>query len=420
MGNSNNTDHMKQRIASKSAKVAQGAARRPASKPKSPGVPKSGGSSKSSSSPGSGGRRTEPSRTQHRRPPEPPRYGNGRPPEPPHNGNRRPPEPPYRGSYGRASGSRRGKSSLLGSIVVIVVFVLILLAVRYWNERGSRDSGWRNTDTVELAADVNTETLEGDFGVTFLDVGQGNAIVVHSNDEYMLVDGGDRGSSSFVVSYLQQLGVESLSYIVSSHYDSDHINGIIGALHVFDVETILDGDYEWDTKTYISFCEAVKENGCTEIHPAVGESYPLGNAEFTVVCPDNYQHEESNDNSIGIRITYGETSFLICGDADSSMEEWMIASGETLSSDVLLCSHHGSAYSTSEAFLDAVAPDAVVISCGADNEYGHPAERVMEVLQQRRIPLYRTDVQGTLTAVSDGITITWNVEPTTDYRSGGE
>lgn len=258
-------------------------------------------------------------------------------------------------------------------------------------------------------------TMDGEMIVTFLDVGQGNAVLVECDEEYMLIDGGDREYSSFVVSYLQKQGVEEIKYLVSSHYDADHINGLIGALNVFSVDMVLDGDYEWDTKTYVSFQSAVEENGCEEIHPGVGEVYPLGEAEFTVVCPDDYTHSESNDNSIGLRIVYGETSFLICGDASSNMETWMLESGGVIDSDVLMCSHHGSKYSTSEAFLEGVEPSAVVISCGENNSYGHPSERVMKLLSEGSYDLYRTDVQGTLIASSDGNRILWNTEPTSDY-----
>ncbi len=279
----------------------------------------------------------------------------------------------------------------------------------------TEDTGWHTdaTDGKESAT-----LVDGELAVHFLDVGQGNAVLITDGTSSMLVDGGGRDYSSYVVSYLERQDISALSYVISSHYDADHIHGLIGVLNVYSVDMLLDGDYEWDTATYTSYRSAAEANGCTEIHPQAGEVYQLGDATFTIVCPDSYNHEDSNDNSIGIRLVYGSTSFLLCGDADSEMETWMIESSAVLDSDVLLCSHHGSASSTSEAFLEAVSPDAVVISCGTDNSYGHPSQRVMSLLEEYGCDVYRTDKQSTIIAVTDGTTITFENDPTLDYSAG--
>lgn len=316
--------------------------------------------------------------------------------------------------------SQKGKKSAVGRGVAVLVSAVILLLVKYQEqwipllEHIGKDD-W-HYDAVK--GNSSKRNLEGELEVHFLDVGQGNAILITNGDASLLLDGGNRDYSSMVVSYLQRQNINRLDYILNSHYDSDHIHGLIGALHVFSVGTVLDGDYEWDTKTYVSFRDELTANGCSEIHPQVGEVYSLGDAEFTIVCPDDYEHEESNDNSIGIRLVYGDTSFLICGDADSKMEQWMMESGQMIDSDVLLCSHHGSAYSTSEEFLEAVSPEAAVISCGEDNSYGHPSERVMNLLKDYGCDVYRTDKQSTIVAVSDGQEITFQKEPTEDYSPG--
>ncbi len=134
-----------------------------------------------------------------------------------------------------------------------------------------------------------------------------------------------------------------------------------------------------------------------------------GGAVFTIVCPMHYDHELENDNSIGLRLVYKDTSFLICGDASRESEEEMLRSGETLKSDVYMASHHGSRSSNSWRFLKGVDPEAVVISAGYGNPYGHPVKTVMKRIQRLGADLYRTDLQGDRTAVSDGEKITWNV-----------
>lgn len=259
---------------------------------------------------------------------------------------------------------------------------------------------------------------DGALTVTFLDVGQGNAVLVEQDGEYMLIDGGDREYSSFVVSYLKEQGVDEFAYVIASHYDADHLNGIVGALNVFPCKLVLAPDYTADSRVYTSFLDVIEERDIELVYPAVGDTYTLGGAEFTVVCPDSYDALDANDNSVGVRLTYGETSFLICGDAGTGVEREMIERGIALDSDVYLASHHGSSGSSSLEFLQAVGPEAVVISAGRDNPYGHPTAEVLENIQSVEAALYRTDLQGTLTAVSDGSAVTWNVAACTDYRDG--
>lgn len=261
-------------------------------------------------------------------------------------------------------------------------------------------------EKIEAASEVS-----GELNVTFLDVGQGNATLVENDGKYMLIDGGDREYSSFVVSYLKNEGVEELEYVISSHYDADHLNGVVGVLYAFPCKTVLAADYVTDTRVYDSFTEIVTKQDTKLVYPAVGEVYEFGDAEFTIVCPDAYEYADVNDNSVGIRLVYGKNSFLICGDAGEKSEAAMLASGEVLDSDVYLASHHGSDGSSSEEFLAAVMPEAVVFSVGADNSYGHPAKRVLDSVTEMGANIYRTDLQGTIRVRSDGENLSWNVEP---------
>lgn len=281
---------------------------------------------------------------------------------------------------------------------------------------GQREAAWDDTAVVQEAAALDGAAAEGLLEVTFLDVGQGNTVLVESEGKYMLIDGGDREYSSFVVSYLEQAGVEELAYVISSHYDADHLNGVVGVLNVFPCETVLAADYVTDTRVYESFQRVVDEKDITLVYPSVGDTYVLGDAEFTIVCPDSYTYADANDNSVGIRLTHGSSSFLICGDAGVKSERAMLESGVTLKSDVYLASHHGSDGSSSLEFLQAVSPEAVVFSVGADNSYGHPSERVLSDVQSLGAEIYRTDVCGAIVVTSDGQTLSWNVgasaEPT--------
>lgn len=246
-----------------------------------------------------------------------------------------------------------------------------------------------------------------DFEIHYLDVGEGLSVLVKSGDAALLYDGGDRNASSFVVSYLQNQGITHLDYLIASHYDSDHINGLIGALHVFTVDTVLGPDYIHDSKTYQSFLQTVDDAGLTVTHPSVGSLYELGDANFTVLAPQEIA-PESNNNSVVIRIVNGSNRFLLSGDAQCESEEAMCRLGLPLKSDVICPGHHGSYNATSELFLEYTQPEYAVISCGSDNEYGHPHQQTLDRLSDYGITVLRTDELGTIIAHSDGETITWD------------
>lgn len=257
----------------------------------------------------------------------------------------------------------------------------------------------------------------GDMTVHFLDVGQGLAILVQSEGQTLLYDGGPRSASSYVVSYLQEQNVSEIDYLISSHYDEDHVSGLIGCLSAFSVDNVIGADYVHDSSLYSSFMDAVAAQGMEVQHPAVGTEYTFGSGEFTVLSPKTIS-KESNANSVAIKLTNRDNSFIFTGDADYNSEADMVASGIDLDCDVLSLGHHGSATSTSWDFLQATVPEFAVISCGAGNMYGHPHEETMEKLADMGIQVYRSDEQGTIVASSDGSTITWSAEPCNDYTSG--
>ena len=253
--------------------------------------------------------------------------------------------------------------------------------------------------------------------VHFLDVGQGLSILVQSNGENLVYDGGDRGESSFVVSYLQQQGVTDIKYLISSHYDEDHVAGLVGCVNAFNVENVIGADYVQDTKIYQSFIDGVVTKGLEIQHPAVGTEYQFGTGKFTILSPASIGSND-NDNSVAIKLANGENSFVFTGDAESGSESAMCSSGIDLSCDVLVPGHHGSATTTSDDFLMKTVPEFAVISCGTDNQYGHPDKDTMDKLQSMDTQVYRTDKQGTVIATSNGTEITWNQDSCNDYSPG--
>lgn len=201
--------------------------------------------------------------------------------------------------------------------------------------------------SAEESKEETKDEVSGDMTVHFLDVEQGLSILVQSGEDVLVYDGGDRGTSRFVVSYLKDKGIDSIDYLISSHYDADHLNGLIGCLHAFPVEHVISSDYVHDSKTYGSFVDTVKAKGLTMEHPAVGTEYAFGTGSFTILAPERIDTDDSNANSVAIKVVNGENSFIFTGDADVKSEGAMCRSGIDLDCDVLSLGHHGSASSTS-------------------------------------------------------------------------
>lgn len=302
---------------------------------------------------------------------------------------------------------------------ILFLFAFILCLFTYFKPEQAQDILQKLEDQFpglphvsELLTSQYKETGPGSdsFEVHFLDVGEGLSVLVISDGQTLLYDGGSRDYADFVTSYLRMQGVYSLDYVISSHYDSDHLGGLINVLGNFNVQKVLGPDYDYDSYTYESFRQAINNRQLSIEHPTIGTSYSLGGASFTVLSPARIV-EEPNNNSLAIRLVNGSNSFLLTGDAEQKSEETMCNSGLTLGSDVICPGHHGSSDATGDLFLSRTRPGYAVISCGAGNDYGHPHESTLRRLYNMGVTVYRTDELGTIVAYSDGQNISWNVSP---------
>lgn len=301
----------------------------------------------------------------------------------------------------------------------------ILTAAVVFSGIGAAKTG---EDALALAAGKTGKTVEktmvssasekGQVEVHFLDVGQGDATLILSEGHAMLIDAGNNSKGTTVQNYLKRQNVKKLDYVVGTHPDADHIGGLDVILYKFECGTVFLPDFTKNTKTCEEVESTLKLKGYQAVHPNVGDTYSLGSATFTILAPEKGAFDSANDYSIVIRLENGETSFLFAGDAEEESEEEMLSGGENLQSDVYKVSHHGSVSGTSEDFLKEVDPEYAVISCGEDNSYGHPHAEVMNLLRSEKVKVFRTDLQGTIVAVSDGKKITWNMSPDTSWISG--
>lgn len=270
----------------------------------------------------------------------------------------------------------------------------------------------RAKETAKESSAQSGSSSGSDSGlrVHFIDVGQGDSILAESGGHFLLIDAGENDQGSTVVSYLKQAGVKKLDYIIGTHPHSDHIGGLDDVIRAFDVEKVILPPIEHTTKTFEDVLDAISDKGLKITKPVPGTSYNLGDTSFTVIAPVKGKDygTDLNNWSVGIRLTYGDNAFVLCGDAESAAEQDIVDSGAVLSADVLKAGHHGSSTSTSAAFLKKVSPTWAVIQCGKDNSYGHPHRETLAALKKAGVTVFRTDELGTIIAVSDGSSISWS------------
>jgi competence protein ComEC len=243
--------------------------------------------------------------------------------------------------------------------------------------------------------------------VDFLDVGQGDAIVIRGGDHAVLIDAGDRGATT--VAQLRELGVRRLDLVFATHPHADHIGEMAHVLSSFDVGRYVDNGMTHTTATFAEVMRVLDDRGIPHDVAREGMTFGLGDeATFTVLFPDGAllhdTRSDLNSNSVVLRLDHGGDTFLFTGDAEEPTETALLEAGLG-PVDVLKVAHHGSDHSSTAAFLSATRPEQVVISVGAENRYGHPGDETMRRLASLGAIVYRTDQSGHLRAISDGAEI---------------
>jgi competence protein ComEC len=282
------------------------------------------------------------------------------------------------------------------------------------NAINSGSSKAETPNQTRSAANGDENKAAGKLTVRFLDVGQGDSTLVTFPDgKNLLVDGGNNQYANRVVQDLRDAGVKTLDYVVATHPDADHTGSLDVVVNTFDVKQVFAPKVTHNTQTYLDFLQAVKNKGLSITPAKAGVKLDVGKSVAAeVVGPvKGYGTVDMNDWSVVLHIVDGNISFLLTGDAAHPSENDMMAAGEPLASTVLKVGHHGSEHSTSQAFLNRVHPQYAVISVGKDNKYGHPTAEVLNRLSAQGVKVFRTDEQGTIIAVTDGKTITFNHEP---------
>ncbi len=247
-----------------------------------------------------------------------------------------------------------------------------------------------------------------ELSVAYLDVGQGDSILIHAPDgEVMLIDGGRSIdlANSVIIPQIKAWQANQVDVLVVTHPDADHISGLVGVLENFPVKRVaLTGD-EHATKIYERLLTDVRDKKIEAVQVRTGTTIPFDpSVKLDVLGPDEefVNHDNTNDGSIVLKLTYGQTSFLFTGDAEMTENQAILKHGLDVRATVLKLGHHGSRSSTDEAWLKAVQPQLGIISAGAGNTYGHPHPEVIAALDKLNIRYIRTDEHGTITVTSDG------------------
>jgi beta-lactamase superfamily II metal-dependent hydrolase len=253
-------------------------------------------------------------------------------------------------------------------------------------------------------------TTQENLTVSFVDVGQGDAILIKTPDsKTVLIDAGPDERAAELVNYLHSRNVTSIDAFILTHPDEDHIGGADEVLRNFDVLGVYHPGYVKATTTYNKFASAMLEEGCPIITDETidpGDRIPIsGLVDFLVLHIDK-DAPDSNSASIVIKMSYSEVDFLLTGDIGNNIERKLLVDFPSeLDIEVLKVAHHGSKYSTSDEFLDATTPEIGIIMVGADNPYGHPSPETLARLSDHNVTVLRTDIDGTIALTTNGISL---------------
>ena len=313
---------------------------------------------------------------------------------------------------------RKSNNSKIISLIVVIICIIFGLSSEQINETFGLITN--TISTQETATQNNssqtkqTTNQQGELQVYFLDVGQADSILIKSNNEYMLIDGGNNNDGPLLVKYFQSLGIKEFKYIVGTHPHEDHIGGLDDVIKNFTIDNIYIPDAMTTTKTFEDLLDSIDEKNLTYKVPKINSTFPLGNANLKVIYTGT-DTSDLNNTSIVLKLTYQDISILLTGDATSETEKKIL--NKDINSTVLKVGHHGSKYSSTESFLKKVNPKYAIISVGKNNIYNHPATITINKLEKLNTQIYRTDQDGTILLETNGHNI--DIEKLKTNTNGG-
>lgn len=293
----------------------------------------------------------------------------------------------------------RPRDSFWPPIFLALALLCIIIFVRQWRQAHPRPNPGPDGGSVLGSSRLTIE---------FLDVGQGDSALIRSPEgKLALVDAGP--SAHRAASLLRERGVGRLDLVVVTHHHADHYGGMLAVIEEFRPRVFLDAPSPHTSKAYSRLLRAVRDAGITAIEPeATPRKIELGSVHLTVLPQPPVDPHNENNNSIGLRVEYGDFAALLTGDSEVAERAWWADHAPNLCANVavLKLAHHGSRNGTSAAWLRLAQPGLAVACLGAHNEFGHPHPETLQRLEAAGVPLDRTDLDGTVTITTDGATWT--------------
>lgn len=283
------------------------------------------------------------------------------------------------------------KLSKLPAPVLIIIIAIAVVFAAYQHFR---------TDNAQT-----TVTDSAEFH--FIDVGQGDAVLIRTPSGDVLIDAGKNSSEEALDLYLKSYGVKTIEYAIFTHPHEDHIGGADMVIKNYDIKNVILPNCPSTTKTYTNMLTAISQKGLTAKEAHSRDKYRVGELVLNVLGPVRNNYEEVNDHSIVILAEWGGTRVMLAGDAELEAETDILKEfgNSNINCNILKLGHHGSSSSSGEKWLKALDPDIGIICCGKDNEYGHPHAEIVERLSKFGVKSYRTDELGSLVFISDGKTV---------------
>lgn len=311
-----------------------------------------------------------------------------------------------------AANKGRAKKQAGAQLIKAVLVLMAALAIFVLEKTG----------VLQTAAGDKPAAENADAEVDFIDVGQGDSTLVCSDGKYMLIDTGDRDGENTLINHLKERGVKKLDYLVLTHPHADHIGEAAEIVEGFKIGKIImprvPDDLTPTSSVYEDLLDAAAGKGL-KIRAARNESFELGEISVQTYAAEG-EYSNLNDYSVVLRLTHGENSFLITGDCEKQEESELLERGCDVSADVLKVGHHGSDTSSTSQWLKEVGAQYAVISCGADNKYGHPDEETYSRISKYVKNVYVTAEDGSLAFESDGKGLTVKPFDTADAAKGGK
>ena len=270
-----------------------------------------------------------------------------------------------------------------------------------FNDTDKTNKNSKTNNKIEKTYDIK---LTNDLMVFFIDVGQADAILIKSQNEYMLIDAGNNEDGSKLVDFFKSLDIEEFKYVIGTPAHEDHIGGMDNIIRSFKIDNFYMPNEVTTTQTFLTILTELGKKKIKFQTPKTGTRLKLGESDVDIVYVGDNK-EDLNATSVIVKVTYKNTSFLFMADAPTSEEKLIL--DKDLKSTVLKVGHHGSSLSSSQAFLNKVSPEYAIISVGVNNDYHHPHDVVLNRLKKINAKVYRTDKLGTIIATSNGKEVTF-------------